>query len=487
MTSRISLFVSHLVVLHAFGWWLGFCAAQDFCADSSGAIYNNVCYVIADRDVSCADKCNAEGAQCSEGALHMSTSECASVLGMLGVDIASSTSLWDYNFQNNKVFSGIVTGYTSASIFDENFVSIGPAGHEAVFKTSGCIVSPVFDATDQTSFTYDTGAAIDDGFQEAYFDAAQAHNFQQETPTCDGASALYRRVCSCAFPAPSPATPNPTPAPTAPNPTPISTPAPTPLNPTLNPTPSPASPPPTTPPPTPHTTPAPTQTLIEAGYWRTGHASGDIRPCPIPDLCLGGVGGGDELCLGDNTGVYCQVCPSSHFSSVDGVCRECGSSRGVTALQLVGLALAAILLLGVTTFVGSANAQAPGSGKNDGAQRSSPLLRDHAIQQVTTEKLREKLLELETLVVSLRRNLPDTVSQRLCPRVKHILVTIEMFVVKLLRVLPQAPNPELYLGMKEPFSKVQLLSPAIDQLASALAGLSGAVSGEEATIIAQIK
>lgn len=478
MMSRFSLFV-YVGAFHSLAWWCVSCAAQDNCAANGGALYNNACYAFADPDVSCTDKCVADGVLCNEDALDLSTPECESVLTMLGVDIASSTSVWSYNTAGPYA--------TYYSVFDENYARVNPL--DGNYKASGCIVSPTFDATDQTSSTTkgETGRGVD----QFEIDEAEAHNFQQATPTCDGASALYRRVCSCVFPTPSPATPYPTPSPTPPNPTLHPTPAPTPPASTLNSTSAPAplasTPPPTTPSMTPHPTPAPPQTLIEAGYWRTGRASGDIRPCPIPGLCMGGIGGGDDLCIGDNTGAYCQVCPTSHFSAVNGVCLECGLSRGVTASQLVGLALAAILLLGAAIkFIGTAIAQAPGTGKNDGAQSSVSLLRQHAAQQVAIDKLREKLCDLGLLVVTLRQNLPDTIPQRFCPQVKYLLVTIELYAIKLTRILPQAPNSRFYLGTKEASWHVELLSPAIDQLASALAGLSGAVSGEEATVVAQI-
>lgn len=478
MMSRCSISV-YVGAIHTLAWWCGSSAAQDNCAAIGGAVYNSACYAFADHDVSCTDKCVADGALCNEDALDLSTSECESVLAMLGVDIASTTAQWSYNTAGSTV--------TSFTVFDENFMGITPLDDN--YKTSGCIVSPTFDATDQTSFTTEDGTGPE--ISRLDIDAAEAHNFQQKTPTCAGASKIYRRVCSCVFPTSSPATPYPTPSPTPLNATLNPTPAPTPPASTLNPTIAPSTlastPAPTTPSMTPHPTPAPTQTLIEAGYWRTSHASGDIRRCPNPGLCLGGVGGGDDLCIGDNTGAYCQVCPTSHFSSVNGVCLECGLSRSVTASHLVGLALAAILLLGAAIkFLGSSISQAPETGKNGGAQRSESFLQDHATQQVAIDKLREKLLDLGLLVIDLRQNLPDTVPQRLCPRVKYLLVTIEMFATKLIRILPRAPSPGLLLGTKEASLRVELLTPAIGQLASAVVGLSGAVSGEEATAVAQI-
>lgn len=477
MTSRSPLVVSSLGLFCALAL-LQFrsCSAQD-CADNGGVLYNGACYAFAAPSVSCTDKCLAEGTSCDEDALEMSHPECEGVIAALGVDIASSYSSWYYNFGPPGRTDSSSAWYSS--VFDENVAPLGS------FKTSGCVVSPAFDASDQDSFTTLVGTFGTSGA----VDAAEAHNFLQETPTCDGASSVYRRVCSCFFIAtsttPSPTTPAPTtPAPTTPAPT---TPAPATQAPTTS---TPTTPAPTTPhQTTPHPTPDQTPSLIEAGFWRTGEASVDVRPCPIPDLCEGGFGGGDDLCVSSNTGPYCQVCPRSYFSSVNGVCVECGSVHGVTAVQSLGMMLAVLLLLGVATFVGPVSKQALETGKGDDTPQkgSVPLLHVHATQQATIDMLRKKMLDLGLLVTNLRHNLLDESPQRSSTEVKDLLVTTEMFTLKLIRLLPRAPNPGPGTAMKQVFLQAHLLCPAIDQLASALAGLSGAVPGEEATIIAQIK
>ena len=475
------LFVSYLgLTLHILR--CGSDSADDICANSGGAIFNTACYVFADPSVSCTDKCVAEGASCEEGALELSHPQCESVIAALGVDIASTTSSWYYNFGHDDDLSS----RWRSSYFDENRTPFGPSRS---YKTSGCVISPVYDATDQDSFTSGLSSLL--GRRPP--DEAEAHNFLQETPTCDGASSIYRRVCSCSFPTaaptPAPTTPAPTtpapptPAPTTPAPT---TPAPTTPAPT---TPATTSPPPTTPAPA---TPTPVHTLVEPGYWRTGEASLDIRTCPIPHLCEGGFGGGDDLCIGNNTGPYCEVCPSSYFSSVNGTCVECGSFRGVTPVQLLGAVLAAMTLLGAATFVSSTNREASetsnGGDEESSCKGSMSLLRGvHTMQPVSVEILREKLIGLGPLLASLREDLLDSSPQRSSAQVKELVVTIEMFIAKVLRLLPRVPDAEPSEAMKKTFLQAGLLCPVIDQLASALAGWSGAVPGEEAAIIAQIK
>eukprot|EP00752_Nemacystus_decipiens_P015166 g13511.t1 len=231
------------------------------------------------------------------------------------------------------------------------------------------------------------------------------------------------------------------------------------------------------------------QTLshVDAGFWRTSESSADVRPCPIPDLCAGGSGGGDDLCVGSNTGPYCQVCPSSQFSSVTGVCVECGSLHGVTAVQTLGLVLAAALLVAAATFVGSVSKQAPETGKEDHTLRkgSASLVHVDETQQATIEKLWNKLLDLKLLVTGLRRDLFDKSPQPMSVEVEGLLITTEMFASKLIRLLPRVPHSEPDTNVKEVCSQADLLCPVVDQLASALAGL-GAVPGEEATVVAQI-
>lgn len=472
--SRIPLSVWNIGLL-LIARWLGSCYAQDYCTNGGRALYNGACYIFADPGVSCTDKCVVEGAPCNEDALELNNEECEGVLNALGVILYDQTiSDWYYNFgpeTSQGTFQASL--HWLSSVFDENYriVEID----DRPYLTAGCFVSPTFDAVDQASAT--TSASLTANVNADALDAAEAHNFgTRRTPTCDGGeSPLYRRVCSCFFTAPS-TTPSPTTSPTTPAPTP----GPTSPSPTPSPTPT-----PTSPQTTPH--PTPSSPIIAAGYWRTSEASTDVRVCPIPDLCIGGVGGGDDICLGDNTGPYCLVCPTSHYVSVNGVCLECESSSGATAVEILGMVLGTCLLLGAPTFVGSANLQAHATSNGGAVQKTSSLLNASTVQQSTTKRLRQKLLEVETFVTFLRHDVLHTLPERVAPQVQDLLVTVEMFTVKLDRLLSRTPYPDTAPGMKKVVMRSELLCPVIDQLASALAGLSGAASGEQATVVLQIK
>ncbi|CBJ27393.1 expressed unknown protein [Ectocarpus siliculosus] len=153
----------------------------------------------------------------------------------------------------------------------------------------------------------------------------------------------------------------------------------------------------------------------------------------------------------------------------------------------MGVVLATCLLLGAPTFVGSANLQAHETVNGDAVQKTSSLLNASTVQQSTTKRLRQKLLEVETVVAFLRHDVLHTLPEPDAPQVQDLLVTVEMFTVKLDRLLSRAPYPDTAPGMKKVVMRSELLCPVIDQLASALAGLSGAASGEQATVVLQIK
>lgn len=451
--------------------WFGCCYAQDYCTNGGRALYEGACYVFADPGVSCTDRCVAEGASCNEDALELDNEECEEVLNALGVILYDQTiSDWYYNFgpvSSSATFEASQNWVSS--VFDENYRVIEL--NDRPYRVAGCFVSPTFDAVDQASAT--TSASITANINADALDAAEAHNFgTRVTPTCDGGeSPLYRRVCSCFFTAPSP-TPSPTTSPTTPAPTPGPT--------TPSPTPTPTSP---------QTTPHPTSSppTVAVGFWRTSEASTDVRVCPIPDLCIGGVGGGDDICLGDNTGPYCLVCPTSHSVSVLGVCLDCESSSGVMVAEIMGMVLATCLLLGAPIFFGSVNLQDHATGNGGAVQQTSSLLDVSTVQQSTTTRLRQKLHEVEKFVAFLRHEVLHTLPEQVVPQVQDLLVTVEMFAVKLGRLLSRAPHPDTDPGMKKAVMQSELLCPVVDQLASALAGLSGAASGEQATAVLQIK
>lgn len=213
-----------------------------------------------------------------------------------------------------------------------------------------------------------------------------------------------------------------------------------------------------------------------------------MRPCPIPDLCVGGSGGGNSLCLGDNIGPYCLVCPSSHFASTTGVCLECGSYGGVTTVQVVGILLAVCLLLGAVTFVGAPDVKTSSVG-NDTDRKESLLTRTTGLapHKTTRERLRDKLVELGQLVGCVRCDLPDTLPRQVVAQIEDLLVTVEMFLLKLTWLLPRVPPQEPGLRMEKALSNAELLCPVIDQLASTLAGLPGAATGEVATVVLSIR
>lgn len=454
------------------------CQAANCITDAGGALFEGMCYVIALNGVSCTDKCIAEGGICNEAALELSTAGCSDVLVALDVTIQAPTSSWASNFGPTSSTSS--TAWIS-SIFDENYVRWGAPEDAFAFHTMGCVVSPKFDATDQTSATTENENSL---FSRPHADAAEAHYFDQAQPTCEGAVGLYRRICSCTFSTPSPmTTPTPAPSPVPPH-APIDSPTPAPIPfPLPFPTPSPTRPPTHIPAQVPATSPTPAPTvgqtpvLVTPGYWRTSEASDDVRSCPLPDLCQGGSGGGDDICLGDNVGPYCLVCPSSHFSSVKGVCLACGSS-GVSTFQLLGIVSAACLLLSAVSFVGPVGEK---------ADKAETFFRGKSGVVVTHDsifaKLWEKLFDLQTLVGCIRNDLPDTIPAQAIVQVQDLVVTIDMFMTRLLRLLPSVPSLEPGLAMQKALVNAELLCPIIDQLASAVSGLSGVASGEVMTVV----
>lgn len=455
--------------------------ALDCVDDVGGTVFEGMCFAFASVEVSCTTRCNDVGTTCNEAALDMDNQGCLDVITAMGIDLSTSTYTWYFNFGEAGV---LPTLYFTSSRFDENIFKF-PTNSDGNFRTLGCVVSPVYDAEDQDSFVDGPGNAQFVGNKR---DELEAHNFDNFPPTCDLSSPILRRVCACTID-----TPAPTPAPTiAPTPSPTPPPTTSPVVPT---TPSPL--PPATPSPPPALTPAPSLSnyypspLVDGGgYWRTSGASSDVRSCPIPDLCEGGTGGGDDLCFGNNTGPYCMVCPSSYFASVNGVCLECGSTSGVTTVQVAGFLLSVCLLLVGATLVGPCIRKASVAGGDTPEIEPLPLFSITAgasIPQSALTTLRQKTVELGLLVACLRRDLTGTFSHQLDAQLQHLLVTIEMFVLKLIRVLPRVPEPDPDRTTKRAISNAQLLCPVIDQLAAGLAGLSGAAPVEATTVIQHVR
>lgn len=167
------------------------------------------------------------------------------------------------------------------------------------------------------------------------------------------------------------------------------------------------------------------------------------------------------------------------------MCIECGSYGGVTVGQIVGFLLGVCLLASTVVFVGTCRSTS--SGENDGDPELIPVKLECftgiETQEPPLAKLRHKLFEVGRLAGGLKYNLPDTLPEMVVDQVQHHLVTIEMFLRKLTRILPRVPPAEPDLRMQKALSKAELLCPVIDQLAAALAGLSGATLDEVNTAI----
>lgn len=183
-----------------------------------------------------------------------------------------------------------------------------------------------------------------------------------------------------------------------------------------------------------------------------------------------------------------MVCPSSYFTSVNGVCLECGSASGVTTVQAAGVLLSVCLLLVGATFVGTCIRKTSAAGDDTPEMEPLPLFSITTATAATTPQsalttLRQKIVELGLLVACVRRDLTGTFSHQLDAQLQYLLVTIEMFVLKLIRVLPRVPDPDPDRTTKKAISNAQLLCPVVDQIAAGLAGLSGAAPVEATTVI----
>lgn len=449
--------------------------AADCVADAGGTWYGGSCYVLSPPEVSCDDKCIANDGICDADALVVTTPECDAILRQFGINIDYSTYEWSYRF--NDLSYSYPSFLVTTSIFDENAHRFDDFA-DAVFPFMGCVLSPVYDARDQPSFTSTTGLH---GFLASQRDKAEATNLNRyQTPRCDVQNRIMRRVCACSFPTPAP-TIAPTPAPSTLPPTPAPTPA------------------PTTPSPTVAITPAPTQLYTEKGDWRTTATSVDARPCPIYDLCVGGTGGGDDLCIGDNTGPYCLVCPSSHFASASGECFECGSSSDSSAAQVMGYLIGVCLLLGAAmAFIELCRCRTC-TRKSDGNYGRQPLScmylcarRENSLEGVVEHpslcRLRGKLTELRALVTCVRQDLLDNLPRQVITQIEDLLITTEMFALRTARLLPRVAHMKAATNghskaQAQLILKAELLCTIVDQLGSALAGLLGTTEGEAAAVI----
>lgn len=84
------------------------------------------------------------------------------------------------------------------------------------------------------------------------------------------------------------------------------------------------------------------------GYWRSSADSLDFLYCLRTAHCIGGPGGGSQLCSENREGPLCAICaPNYHSSSIDNPCTACPSRSQSTGLGILftGLILLAIAVL----------------------------------------------------------------------------------------------------------------------------------------------
>eukprot|EP00904_Undaria_pinnatifida_P003655 jgi/Undpi1/13290/HiC_scaffold_8.g02952.m1 len=106
--------------------------ALDCVDDLGGAVVNGICYIFSSVEVSCTDKCIEVGTTCNEAALAMDNQGCLEVITALGIDLATTTHSWFYNF-GSSIFP---TLYFTSSVFDENVFRF-VTGSNGNFRTMG--------------------------------------------------------------------------------------------------------------------------------------------------------------------------------------------------------------------------------------------------------------------------------------------------------------------------------------------------------------
>eukprot|EP00953_Heterococcus_sp_UTEX-ZZ885_P030846 16257-Heterococcus_DN1.PRE.3 len=84
---------------------------------------------------------------------------------------------------------------------------------------------------------------------------------------------------------------------------------------------------------------------VMPGYWRTSLSSADVRSCGIEDLCIGGTGSGDGLCVHGQRGPYCNVCAEGYAKSMANTCKPCTARTGSIIIMgiVIGLLLAIVV------------------------------------------------------------------------------------------------------------------------------------------------
>ena len=90
----------------------------------------------------------------------------------------------------------------------------------------------------------------------------------------------------------------------------------------------------------------PRQSGLEPDFYRSGIGSEIVTECVTPDLCEGGAGAGDDLCVEGNEGPYCEVCEAGRYKdSASGTCEKCSSANA--AIATAGLVIGMVFILGL--------------------------------------------------------------------------------------------------------------------------------------------
>ena len=89
---------------------------------------------------------------------------------------------------------------------------------------------------------------------------------------------------------------------------------------------------------------------IEAGFWRSGLESKDIRECPTPEACVGG-NSTEEVCRKGHAGPYCALCIDGFTTDPFLLCKNCNESVNDIVWTVLALVLMAGLVFGLFYLV----------------------------------------------------------------------------------------------------------------------------------------
>lgn len=152
--------------------------------------------------------------------------------------------------------------------------------------------------------------------------------------------------------------------------------------------------------------------------------------------------------------------------------------------QAAGLLLA-VILLWVLTYLVIVDGETVLRGGHENSREKVPMQIGNAIsmQQLTLKKFQNRLFEILDTVQDCRQRLPEH-QQSIAARIEELLTTVELFFQRLARTMPQHHQPRIpNTAIQKVIIQVEMLYPVIDQLASCIAGLSGAASEDVATVI----